>query len=274
MVRDPQATKRLGQHFLGNRAAINKIVAALELKNGDTVIEIGPGEGALTLPLAQACSQMGCTLVAIEKDKALVKKLETRNERLEIIPGDALKILPILISHFSPLTSFKLAGNIPYYITGHLLRILADEKKKPRLAVLTIQAEVAKRITARPPKMNLLGAVTQFWAEPSIIQLLKATDFNPPPKVASAIIRLVARDLALPAGKEIEESEQYYRFVKILFKQPRKTIWNNLRSGFKNKEFDLTKLLERLSLPQNARPGALSLKVLIKLASSLKEAVL
>jgi len=265
--------KILGQHFLKNDAALKKIAAALKLKAGDTVIEIGPGRGALTLPLAKICAEVGCKIAAVEKDKELGSELGSRvsgighRQVLEIKIGDILKILPNLTK---PQTlnpkPYKLAGNIPYYITGRLLRILSELENKPEIAVFTLQKEVAERIAAKPPKMNLLAAVTQFWAEPEIIGYLKPGSFVPAPKVESAIIKLGSWVL----GMGFREKE-YYKFVKILFKQPRKTVLNNLRFGFKMTSEEVLKILENQGFAGTERPQDLSITMLIKLASAFRE---
>ncbi len=263
--------KRLGQHFLINRLAAKKIIDALDLQAGEMIIEIGPGRGALTIPLVRACKAIGCRILALEKDKTLATFLRDRSpisrdrEIVEIFTGDALKILPSLTSHLPPLTSFKLVGNIPYYITGRLLRILSELENKPRLTVLTIQKEVAERITAKPPKMNLLSAITQFWAEPEIIARLKPADFSPRPKVASAIIKLTSRS----TSNLQPLNSNFYRFVKILFKQPRKTVLNNLKAGLKISPEAVIKILKRQGLTGKERPQDLSLKMLTVLAVSL-----
>ncbi|MBI2406246.1 MAG: 16S rRNA (adenine(1518)-N(6)/adenine(1519)-N(6))-dimethyltransferase, partial [Candidatus Harrisonbacteria bacterium] len=134
----------LGQHFLKNKAVIQKIIAALDLKSGETVIEIGPGKGALTIPLARACADAGISIIGIEKDIAFVHELNNlKIASLEIIHGDALKELPMLISrHTLTANRYKLVGNIPYYITGKLLRTISELEIKPSRTVLMIQKEV------------------------------------------------------------------------------------------------------------------------------------
>ncbi len=225
-------SKKLGQHFLKNKSKIKKIVEVLELKKGDVVIEIGAGHGELTLEIKNQNEKIKNKLriIAIEKDKKLADSLQLLADRnfksqIEIVNGDALKILPNLISLYNlKANSYKLVGNIPYYITGRLLRILSESESKPTIIVLTIQKEVAQRICAKTPQMNLLAAVTQFWAESKIIDYISKKDFKPAPKVDSAIIKLTANNLQ-PTTKD---AEKYYKFVKVLFKQPRKTIANNL----------------------------------------------
>jgi 16S rRNA (adenine1518-N6/adenine1519-N6)-dimethyltransferase len=153
--------KKLGQHFLINKSAIGKIISALDLKPDETIIEIGPGGGALTFPILEQCQKLNCKLIAIEKDPELVKslKLKVKSKNLGIVEGNALKILPAIINDsLSIIQSYKVVGNIPYYITGKLLRILSELKKKPGTTVLMIQKEVAERLSAEEGEINLLAA--------------------------------------------------------------------------------------------------------------------
>ena len=272
---------RLGQHFLINRAAIKKIVAALSLESGDHVIEIGPGKGALTYPLAKRCAEIGCTLVAIEKDRELAAALTARfskNPATRIETGDAREILPQLVWKLSAgggsafggeignppagRAGWKLVGNIPYSITGALLRVVSELEHKPTVAVLTIQREVAQRIVAQPPRMNLLAAITQTWAVPKIIAALKPTDFIPPPTVDSAVITLTPRTGA-PA---LREAQQRYALFKILFKQPRKTVFNNLRAALGAET--ARRILGKHSISGTARPQDLDLSTLTALVDA------
>lgn len=244
-------SKRLGQHFLGNKEKIKEIVDSLELKEGDLVIEIGAGHGELTRELV---SVPGVTIVAIEKDSELVSSIEylvSSNENLEIIQGDVLKALPVLhAKHQIPNTKYKVVGNIPYYITGKLLRILGELKPKPELIVLTVQKEVAERIVAEPPKMNLLAASVQFWANPEIIGFVPKKDFKPEPEVDSAIIKLATRVQPLANS----DTKNYYKLVRALFKQPRKTILNNLQAGVKLNKDEITRKLRESGVNPADRP--------------------
>ncbi len=240
-----------------NTNAISKIIAALDIKKDELIIEIGPGKGALTLPLAEGCTQKSCKLIAIEKDAELAKKL---GENLQVIEGDALEALPDLVSKLER-KKYKLVGNIPYYITGKLLRIISELEHKPELTVLMIQKEVAERISAVPPKTNLLSAATQFWAIPEIILKLKPADFDPAPEVDSAVIKLTTKI-------ETEENAgNYYRLIHIIFKQPRKTLLNNLQKGLGIKKEKIEPVLSSLKLPLTARPQDLSINDIIKLSS-------
>ena len=167
--------------------------------------------------------------------------------------GDALKILPSLIENCKlKIENYKVVGNIPFYITGFLLRVLSELEPKPERIVLTVQKEVAARIAARPPKMNLLAASVQFWAEPEITGIIPKSDFSPQPKVDSAILKITPK-------KTGAKPENYYPLIKTLFKQPRKTILNNLLAGYAIPKEKLIKILELANINPNDRPQNLGL---------------
>ena len=277
-----------------NKDKIKKIVEALDLKEGDTVIEIGPGHGELTLLLARNFQFpiSNFRIITIEKDKKLVQILQKKfasDKNIRIIEGDALKILPKLTKSYKlKAKSYKIVGNIPYYITGYLLRVLAELERKPSLIVLTIQKEVAQRIIALrqaqgKPRMNLLAASVQFWAEPEIIDYVSRKDFQPAPEVDSAVIKMMVRPALpyreVPVLKTSKNySKNYYRLIKILFKQPRKTILNNLLGARKqelvnrnqeikiNNKEEIIKKLNKVGIEPNARPQDLSIEQIIKLS--------
>lgn len=275
---------KLGQHFLINKAKIKKIAAALAPKENETVLDIGAGHGELTRALLK---YPNVKVIALEKDKGLVEEIKKtfqfsisnfqtnsndQNPKLEIIHGDALKILPILLTNYKlPITNYKLVGNIPYYITGRLLRLIGDLITKDKLpitaCVFTLQKEVAERICAKPPKMNLLAATVQFWAEPEIVDFIPKKDFRPQPKVASAIIKLTNRKWQLLNKNDSNHQSlatNYYKLVRILFKQPRKTILNNL-VAWKSKN-EILAALEKIKINPAARPQNLTLENIKKLA--------
>ncbi len=256
----------LGQHFLKNKLELKKIVKALEIKPGDLIIEIGAGHGELTTQLIKINTKL--KIIAIEKDRKLVQFLKKKfqnKKNIKIISGDVLKVLPALVRNFN---SYKIVGNIPYYITGRLLRILSELKPKPKLVVLTVQKEVAKRLTALPPKMNLLSATVQFWAKPKILDYIPRKDFKPPPKVDSAIIKLKTKNLRLKA----EQVKKYYQFVKILFRYPRKNILNNLLSKFSSNSDNLKSRLKSVKVKPESRAQSLNINQIKKLVKAFTKA--
>ena len=248
-----RAKKSLGQNFLKDHKVLERIAEVLEIKGNDTVVEIGPGHGELTRRILKYSPKK---LIAIEKDGELIEsflqELIDEYPNLEIIQADALREIP-QISY-----SYKLVGNIPYYITGHLLRLIQETNNKPSVIVLTLQKEVANRLCAELPEMNLLAASIQFWAKPEVIRYISKKSFRPAPKVDSAVVRITP----LNPQPSVEESQTYYPFIKALFKQPRKTVLNNLRPMGFNKN-----VLEKLGFDPRVRPQNLNIREIQNLCS-------
>lgn len=272
--------QKLGQHFLKNDAVVKKIINALELDAGDLVVEIGPGHGELTLPLAHACATAGASLAVIEKDTKLAAALREKNPELniEIECGDALVFLPELIQKISnqkERPKLKLVGNLPYYITGKLLRIISEFAPDimPDRCIFMVQLEVAERIVAVRPSMNRLAASVQFWADASMIAKVSKGDFSPPPKIDSAVIALHTqkREEGTIGMDKTSSSDHYYAAVRALFAQPRKTLLNNLFAVAENgaSKEKISLLLEKLGKNPAARPQDLSIDDIKRIAQEL-----
>ncbi|MCL4527980.1 MAG: rRNA adenine N(6)-methyltransferase family protein [Chloroflexi bacterium] len=216
------ANKLLGQHFLRNAAVAEKIAHAVMPRRGEIVFEIGAGHGELTRLLARTCTVNGARLLSIEKDAALADALSGslapgENGAIEIVHGDALKFFASArLKEEVRNHPYRVVGNIPYYLTGRLLRILSEVERWPVRCVIMIQREVAERIMAQPPHMNRLAASVQFWAEPSILTTVSKENFQPMPAVDSAVIMLDSKNTVFSA--------RYYAAVRALFAQPR-TEW-------------------------------------------------
>jgi len=164
------------------------------------------------------------------------------------------------------LQDYKIVGNIPYYITGKLLRVVSELPHKPERVVLLIQKEVAERICAAPPDMNRLAASVQFWAQPSIVSFVSKKDFSPPPEVDSAVIVLSTKTAFATAI----DPTLYYKTVRGVFAQPRKTIINNVAamlSGVSKKE-KIAEQLRSMGIDPEDRPQNLAVEQLITLAAS------
>lgn len=215
--------KSLGQNFLFDENVLERIAAAADLDAGDAVLEIGPGLGALTRLLARQARQV----VAVELDERLLPVLQTALgdlPQVQIIQGDILDQEPGQL--FT--RPYKVVANVPYYITGAILRHLLAAAHKPTLLVLTVQKEVAERLTAVPPHMSLLAISARFYGRPQFITTLKAGAFWPRPEVDSAVIRL---DL-YPEGERplpFSQEKSFFHLVRAGFSQKRKQLKNNLR---------------------------------------------
>ena len=254
--------KRLGQVFLKNKAFLSKIIKAGEISSKDTVLEIGPGKGVLTEALLRAKAKV----IAIEKDPQLVDFLKEKfktNKNLTVIHADIRDVLNS--KQFSchsrisgNLKNYKVVGNIPYYLTSHLIHLLLELKHKPEIIILMIQKEVAQRIVAKPPKMNLLAVSVQFFAKPEIITYVPKSAFYPQPKVDSAIIKLTPHPIPVIARSEATK-QSFFKVVKAGFSHPRKLLISNLSQSLKISKEQLQETFSKLDLPFNIRAQNLSL---------------
>ena len=215
MTTSIRAKKSLGQNFLVNQGVVARIVAAADIGPGDTVLEVGPGTGALTRALAGT----GATVIALEKDDRLIGPLtaefvDTPNVR--IVHGDALELDAAELGCEPGL--WKLVANIPYYLTSRLMR-LATERWRPAVAVLTVQREVAERLAAKPPEMNLLALSVQLYARVDRVMNVSRGSFRPVPDVDSAVIRLEF----IPEADHVR-NERVLRVAKRAFAHKRKQM--------------------------------------------------
>ena len=216
--------KRFGQHFLHDQNTILRILRAIDPQPGDNLVEIGPGEGALTLPLLRACQN----LTAIELDRDLLAPLQRRASpigRLEIINADILEFDLESLPMEGPL---RLVGNLPYNISTPLMFHLLDSVTRIRDMHFMLQKEVAQRIVAAPGDRHYgrLSVMLQYRCECQYLFEVAPECFRPPPKVDSAVIRLLP--LAAPAY-DIGDYATFSSIVQTAFGQRRKTIANSLK---------------------------------------------
>ncbi len=217
-------SKALGQSFLVDRAALQRIVDAAELSRSDTVLEVGPGVGQLTRLLAEAAGRV----VAVELDPRMVAVLreELRDlPNVEIVEGDILALDPGRPVGGGP---YKVVANLPYYITSAAVRHLLEAHPRPTLLVLTVQREVADRMTAGPGDMSLLAVSVQFYGRPRRIARIPAGAFYPAPKVDSAIVRI---DVYPEPPVQVEDVPWFFEVVRAGFGQRRKQLRNSLAAG-------------------------------------------
>jgi 16S rRNA (adenine1518-N6/adenine1519-N6)-dimethyltransferase len=250
--------KRFGQHFLTDRHSLERIVEALAPGPDDTVVEIGPGRGALTTLLAARCRR----LIAVEIDRDLVRLLQEQfhdRPSVEIVEGDALE------TDWAALAGgpYVLAGNLPYYITTPLIfRIL--ERQMPRRAVLLLQREVAQRLVAAPGSSDY-GALTvnvQVAAMVQIISRVSAGAFHPKPKVDSAIVLVTPRPQALLG---VDEEMLFRKFVQAAFSMRRKQMLRVIREQWVPSANLAASILQRADVDPSVRPEALTPEVFLKL---------
>lgn len=245
--------KRLGQHFLVNEGALERIVAAAELTPQDAVLEVGPGLGTLTRALAREAGRV----VAVELDKALVDVLEKELGHLpnvEIVHGDILALDPAQLMGQEP---YKVVANLPYGITSALLRHMLEARVPPQRMVLTVQREVAERIVARDGRMSILAVSVHYYGVPRLLFRLNPGSFYPPPEVDSAVISIDVHQRPPVSGVDTEE---FFRAVRAGFSQRRKQLRNSLAGGLRLEPKAVGSALRQAGLDPRKRAERLNLE--------------
>ncbi len=238
--------KRLGQHFLVDPSYLARVVEAADVGPADTVLEVGPGLGALTEAL---CSRAG-RVVAVELDAGMRAVLADRlgaAPNLTVVAADILRCDPVAllddgapgapgaggpaaaVRRFGPLRPhYKVVANLPYYITSAVLRRLLDATERPERVVVMVQKEVADRATAAPGAMSLLAVALQLHAVVRRVCVVPPGAFHPPPRVASAVLRL---DLHAAPPVPLPDVDAFFRVARAGFGQKRKQLKNSLAAG-------------------------------------------
>jgi 16S rRNA (adenine1518-N6/adenine1519-N6)-dimethyltransferase len=256
-----KAKKSLGQNFLKSVKALSDIVKAGNISASDTVLEIGPGKGALTEKLLET----GAHVFAVEKDADLIPILQEKftkeisEKRFVLIHDDILTCNPKELIR----DPYKLVGNIPYYITGAIIRKFLESDYQPILAVFLVQKEVAERIVARDGKESILSLSVKAYGEATMIGKVPARYFTPEPKVDSAI--LLIDHISKKNFKNISEKD-FFILIKLAFAQKRKTLMKNLKSRI---SVDMAELFKSMEISEKARAEDASLDQFLVLTKHL-----
>ena len=257
--------KSLGQNLLVDPSHLTRIAAAADLEKPDTVLEIGPGLGALTHHLAEQAGRV----VAVELDQRLIPILRTQfadsphvsfvqGDILELDPADILRVCqphrPDPASAFFP---YKVVANLPFYITSAVLKHVLESLPPPTLAVLLVQQEVAQRIVAKPGAMSILAVSVQFYARPRALHKIPAGAFLPRPKVDSRVVRLDVRHQ--PAVPDVDP-DRFFHTVRAGFGQRRKQLRNSLSAGLSCSKEEADHWLTSAGIEPRRRAETLSLE--------------
>jgi 16S rRNA (adenine1518-N6/adenine1519-N6)-dimethyltransferase len=254
----------LGQNFLISEDVYDSIIAAADLKKDDVILEVGPGCGFLTAALAKKVKKV----ISVEIDPKIFAALDTaikagNQKNIELINQDILQFdtrkLP---------KKYKIVANLPYNITSIFLRQFWTLAKKPQLMVLLLQKEVAERICAKPPKMSILSVAVQFYGRPDIVQIVRAANFWPAPKVDSALIKIAGLKTNYLATQDLEK--QFFSLVRCGFSSKRKMLKNNLANGFKISPEKVVTVLEKLNFNPLIRAENLSVDNWLSLFAELQ----
>lgn len=244
--------KGLGQNFLTDQGALQKIIQAAQIKADDTILEIGPGLGSLTALLAERAERV----IAVELDTKLVRALGeilTPYPNVELIQGD---ILEVNLNELFTQPGYLVVANIPYYITSALLRQLLEAQYAPERVVLTVQKEVAERICASAGDLSLLALSVQVYGDPEITAQIPAGAFFPAPKVDSAVVRIeIYPQPRIPRP----QLDLFFSLTKAGFSQKRKTLLNSVSAGMGWDKEKTAALLKSAGIDPQRRAQTLSL---------------
>ncbi|PJF37232.1 MAG: 16S rRNA (adenine(1518)-N(6)/adenine(1519)-N(6))-dimethyltransferase RsmA [Candidatus Thermofonsia Clade 1 bacterium] len=245
--------KSLGQNFLQDSNALEKIANAAQIAPTDTVLEIGAGTGSLTIKLAQRSAQV----IAIEIDERLLPILHSQLRDFPNVRLYHADILQVDLDALLGERPYLVVANLPYYITSRILRHLFEARNKAQRLILTVQQEVAERLVAKPSEMSLLSVSAQFYGKPQIVARLSPSAFYPRPEVASAVVRI---DMYAAPPVDVPNEEIFFHVVSAGFSQKRKQLKNALSNGLAISPTAAADLLMRAGIDPMRRAETLTLE--------------
>lgn len=259
--------KRLGENYLVDSNIKDKIIKEAALSRNDTVLEIGPGFGALTVDIARS----GARVVAVDKDRksfAILKDMVGDEfPRLELVHGDVLKFD---IAGVCGAGRIKVIGNLPYYITTPIIELLIENGRHVSSAIIMVQREVANRLLARPgsKEYGSISCFVQYHTRPAYVFTVKKSSFYPAPDVDSSLIRL---DMLKEPSVRADDEDVLFKVIRSSFNQRRKTIMNSLsrEAALDMPKPRLEAALREAGIDPMIRPEELSLEDFARIADAI-----
>lgn len=254
--------KSLGQNFLNSPKIVSDIVEAGNVSSNETVLEIGPGEGVMTEKLLET----GAHIICIEKDDRLIPELHKRflkeisSKQLELIHAD---VLDTGITNIIK-TKYKVVANIPYYITGQIIRMFLESNNQPQRMTLLVQKEVAERVVARDGKESLLSLSVKIFGDPKLVRVVGRGAFTPQPNVDSAVLNI--ENVSKEKLDGVDE-KLFFKVIHAGFAHKRKQLLPNLKEIYKKD--NLLEVLEKSNIDKKARAEDVDLDRWVKLCKNL-----
>jgi 16S rRNA (adenine1518-N6/adenine1519-N6)-dimethyltransferase len=265
---DLQPIHGRGQNYLCDPSVVVRMIEVADVREGDSVLEVGPGPGVLTEELIG----QGAKVLAVELDTKLARLLEERlgGKTLDVINADIMDSsnAELFERMGEPEKGYKVVANLPYSITSDILRRFVTEEPKPSSFTVMVQREVADRITAKPPKMSLLSVVIQLYGEPRKIVNVPASSFHPKPKVDSAVLHV-----SLRSKKKLQEitrqmdPEEILKVASLGFSEKRKQLKNTLSRRFPKDVVESA--LSSAKIVPSERPERLTVEDWVRLSTAL-----
>ncbi|MCU0480436.1 MAG: 16S rRNA (adenine(1518)-N(6)/adenine(1519)-N(6))-dimethyltransferase RsmA [Anaerolineae bacterium] len=250
---DIQPKKSLGQNFLNDPNALEKIITVSEISPQDTVLEIGAGTGALTDKLAQSARRV----VAVELDDRLFPVLAAQMSHHKNVELHLADILQVNLAEVMGDAPYVVVANVPYYITSAILRHLLETTYRPTKLIMTIQTEVAERVIAKPPDMSVLAVSVQFYGTPDIVARFNPAVFYPRPEVGSAVLRVITHPQPIV---DVPSEHLFFRVVRAGFGQKRKQLKNALAGNLAIKSEEASALCTQAGIDPMRRAETLTLE--------------
>lgn len=265
--------KKYGQNFLTDQNILRNITEVASIDKETLVVEIGPGFGSMTELLLQKAKKV----LAYEIDKDLIPILEDNfgNENLILINDDILKrnIDEDIRNINDEFSNVVLVANLPYYITTPIIMQVLEQSNLVKELVVMMQLEVARRFTSKPSTKdyNSLSVVIQFKTDSSIAIKVPKTVFVPVPNVDSAVVHMKVKDVIEPLPSDLDV---FFRLVRASFKQRRKTLVNNLSSGFNLSKDEIKELLVECNFSESVRAEKLTVEDFVELSNKFNRDIL
>ena len=251
--------RRLGQHFLRDSYIARRIVDAADISTGDVVIEIGPGNGALTHHIVDTANYAGCSVVLVEIDPKYAVLMEDKfasNPDVKVVCADARDVDFEDLPQLAGSKRYKIVANLPYYAGTPIVRSFLERDHRPESMTVMLQREVARDMCAKPGKMSLLSLAVQIYAEPKSLFTVPPSAFRPPPKVHSTVIQLVPRETPLVSRDSIDD---LFKLARSAFLGRRKQLHNSLSNGLGITTEQVKTMTARAGIDSERRPATLSI---------------
>lgn len=256
-------SKMLGQNFLLDDFVLQDTVDAADIKPGQAILEIGPGIGNLTKYLLEKADHV----FSVEKDPRMLPiltELKAKHSNFNFVIDDILQFN--FLAELEKYESYSVVANIPYYITGKIIRMLVEAKRKPSSLTLLVQKEVGRNLTAAVGDLNLLALSVQLEADAKFMFVVPARKFYPAPKVDSAVVRI---EFLEQARYPDMDRKKLFRVMKSCFAGKRKQIHNTLTNNLKLPATQVKQILAECNIDQTARPQQLSLEDWVNLLTAI-----
>ena len=265
--------RRLGQHFLRDQSVARKIVDAVNVSTEDVVLEIGPGNGALTQLLFEEVRFWGGSLILIEMDEKYADEMASRYEGcsdVHVVCADARDVVLEDLPGLQSFRRYRVVGNLPYYAGTPIVRSFLEDEHQPENITVMLQREVARDMCAEPGKMSLLSLAVQLYAEPKSLFGVPPSSFRPPPKVHSTVIQLVPHLEPLVSECEVDD---LFKVARAAFLGRRKQLHNSLSNGLGITTDDVKEMTGSVGIDSERRPSTLSVEEWIALAKQWRATV-